>query len=107
MPRRSTPIGLTKAYWENPSRPAQVRAFARRAGLEVPETSGEFAVLLGSFLSPVLDDLRTGAGQQATWAPGGCELPTTTLRIRRARTRSVTFAGSAARQTGSSNAERE
>jgi hypothetical protein len=24
------PIGLTPAYWENPSRPAQVRAFARR-----------------------------------------------------------------------------
>ncbi len=25
------PIGLTSVYWENPSRPAQVRAFARRA----------------------------------------------------------------------------
>ncbi len=29
------PIGLTPAYWENPSRPAQVRVFARRAGLAV------------------------------------------------------------------------
>ena len=31
------PIALTRAYWENPSRPAQVRAFARRAGLAVPD----------------------------------------------------------------------
>ncbi|HXR93601.1 MAG TPA: nucleotidyl transferase AbiEii/AbiGii toxin family protein, partial [Steroidobacteraceae bacterium] len=39
FPRRQTaipnhdPVALTKAYWENPMRPAQMRAFARRAGL--------------------------------------------------------------------------
>ena len=28
------PIGLTPLYWQNPSRPAQIRAFARRAAIE-------------------------------------------------------------------------
>lgn len=31
------PIALTREYWDNPSRPAQVRAFARRARIAVPE----------------------------------------------------------------------
>ncbi len=35
------PIGLTPVYWKNPSRPAQVRAFARRAGIDVPEKPAE------------------------------------------------------------------
>ena len=35
------PLGLTSVYWDNPSRPAQVRAFARRAGLEVPARPAE------------------------------------------------------------------
>lgn len=66
------PIGLTPAYWENPSRPAQTRAFARRAGLKVPESPGtEFAELLGAFLLPVVDDLRNGKGSNGTWCPGG------------------------------------
>ncbi len=66
------PIGLTPAYWENPSRPAQTRAFARRAGLKVPENPGtEFAGLLGAFLLPVVDDLRHGKGRTGTWFPGG------------------------------------
>lgn len=66
------PIGLTRLYWENPSRPAQVRAFARRAGLAVPETpEAEFTRVLHSFLAPVLEDVRTGAGRQGTWPPGG------------------------------------
>jgi hypothetical protein len=34
----AAPIGLTTEYWNNPSRPVQVRAFARRAGLEVTGT---------------------------------------------------------------------
>ncbi len=68
----SEPIGLTPAYWKNPSRSAQVRAFARRAGLTVPESfANELARVLGAFLSPVLDDLRDGAKRDATWAPGG------------------------------------
>jgi hypothetical protein len=66
------PIGLTPAYWENPSRPAQVRAFARRARIDVPE---EFAQacsrVLRAFLSPILSDLRSGTVRHAAWAPGG------------------------------------
>lgn len=76
--RRQTPIpaedplGLTAAYWENPSRPAQVRAFARRAGLDVPATPAqEFSRLLRDFLAPVLGDLRSGTVPAATWRPGG------------------------------------
>lgn len=64
------PIGLTPAYWENPSRPAQVRAFARRAGLSIPATPGDkFARLLGAFFAPILSDLREGRAREGTWAP--------------------------------------
>jgi hypothetical protein len=76
--RRSTPvppgdpIGLTPAYWQNPSRPAQVRAFARRAGLPISENPDrEFVALLGSFLLPLFEDLRSGARRDGTWPPGG------------------------------------
>jgi hypothetical protein len=66
------PIGLTRAYWENPSRPTQVRAFARRAGLAVPGAPGdEFVQLLSRFLLPILDDLRRDARQEGIWHPGG------------------------------------
>lgn len=66
------PLGLTSVYWENPSRPAQVRAFARRAGLEVPERPAEsFTRLLHAFLSPVLGDIRRGTKPSGTWRPGG------------------------------------
>jgi hypothetical protein len=66
------PIGLTQAYWENPSRPAQVRAFARRARLVVPEAfATECVRVIGTFLSPVLDDLRSARSRAATWNPGG------------------------------------
>ena len=66
------PIGLTPAYWANPSRPTQVRAFARRAGLAVPGAPGdEFVQLLGTFLLPILDDLRRDARGEAIWHPGG------------------------------------
>jgi hypothetical protein len=66
------PIGLTRLYWENPSRPAQVRAFARRARLTVPQKPEEvFTRLLHAFLSPVLEDLRNGTAQTGTWRPGG------------------------------------
>jgi hypothetical protein len=66
------PIGLTSGYWENPSRPAQVRAFARRAGLEVPTKPAEaFTRLLHTFLAPVLEDLRERTTREGTWPPGG------------------------------------
>ncbi len=76
--RRSTPIpddepiGLTSAYWENPSRPGQARAFARRAGLVIPEVPGdEIGGLLRVFLLPILDDLRRGQSRAGAWRPGG------------------------------------
>ncbi len=66
------PIGLTSVYWENPSRPAQVSAFARRAGIDVPEKPAEaFLQLLHAFLSPVLEDLRNGQKREGNWPPGG------------------------------------
>lgn len=66
------PIGLTPAYWENPSRPAQMRAFARRAGLDVPsKLSDDFTRLLNAFLAPVLNDVRDGKSSTAIWSPGG------------------------------------
>ena len=66
------PFGFTPAYWRNPSRPTQVRAFARRSGLAVPAAPGdEFARLLGAFLLPILDDLRRGQRLKGTWHEGG------------------------------------
>ncbi|MBM3451137.1 MAG: nucleotidyl transferase AbiEii/AbiGii toxin family protein [Armatimonadetes bacterium] len=65
------PIGLTPGYWENPSRPIQVRAFARRTGLAVPASFTAFAELLGGFLSPVLHDVRAGTLPKGSWKPGG------------------------------------
>jgi len=66
------PIGLTSEYWRNPSRPAQMRAFARRAGLKLSDTTGqEFARLLGAFLLPIVDDLRRMEKTKGTWSPGG------------------------------------
>ncbi len=65
------PIGLTPLYWENPSRPSQVQAFVRRAGLAVPANPGaEFTRLLYAFLAPVLEDLRTGTRRVGRWPPG-------------------------------------
>jgi hypothetical protein len=66
------PIALAGEYWANPSRPAQVRAFARRAGIEVPpDFAGECSRVLAAFLSPILDDLRRGQRTAGTWLPGG------------------------------------
>ena len=64
------PIGLTPAYWEDPTRPTQVTAFARRAGLEVPEKPGEsIGRRLQTFLTPLLEDLRSGRGSPGSWSP--------------------------------------
>jgi hypothetical protein len=67
------PIGLTPAYWENPSRPAQVRAFVRRAGLTATIDTGASEIVhkLSAFLLPVLADLRHGSRHEGTWVPGG------------------------------------
>jgi len=66
------PIGLTDIYWDNPIRPSQVRAFARRSGLEARTESGkEILAVIRPFLGPVLDDLRRGAVREGTWTAGG------------------------------------
>lgn len=69
---KEEPIALTSAYWENPSRPVQVRAFARRAGLAASGLpSEELARLLGMFLLPILEDLRRHERKEGTWPAGG------------------------------------
>jgi nucleotidyltransferase AbiEii toxin of type IV toxin-antitoxin system len=66
------PIGLTAAYWENPSRGPQVRAFVRRAGLKVSSNPGaEILSVTRSFLLPILNDLHHAAAPSGTWRPGG------------------------------------
>jgi hypothetical protein len=66
------PIALTPDYWQNPSRPAQVRAFARRARLSVPASPGEeFCRILSAFLLPIVQDLRRGERSNGTWPSGG------------------------------------
>lgn len=66
------PIGLTPMFWENPSRPAQVKAFARRAQLDVPEKpEEEFTRLLHAFLAPIIEDLGAGQPRIGTWRAGG------------------------------------
>jgi predicted nucleotidyltransferase component of viral defense system len=66
------PISLTRAYWENPSRPMQMRAFARRARISIPEDFADVcARMLDAFLSPILEDLRVGASRAGTWRAGG------------------------------------
>jgi hypothetical protein len=66
------PIALAREYWDNPTRPAQVRAFARRARIAVPEEfADDCARMLDEFLSPVLEDLRGEANRGGTWSAGG------------------------------------
>lgn len=66
------PFGLTEAYWESPGRSTQIRAFARRAGLDVDaETGRDIPAALRSFLNPVLEDVRRGRQTHGTWTPPG------------------------------------
>lgn len=66
------PIALTPVYWDNPSRPAQVRAFARRAGLSIPSAPAkDLSPLLTLFLLPIVQDLRRGERRNGIWRPGG------------------------------------
>lgn len=66
------PISLTPQYWENPSRPAQARAFTRRARLAGPTTSdAEIARVLAAFLLPIVEDLRSDERRDGVWRPGG------------------------------------
>jgi predicted nucleotidyltransferase component of viral defense system len=76
--RRATPIpteapvGLTTAYWQNPSRPAQVAAFVRRTRLAASiDSASALLDRLAPFLLPILDDLRTSSSRTGTWLRGG------------------------------------
>ena len=65
------PVGLTQSYWNNPVRPAQMRAFLRRSRLQGSHGFDEaFLAVLRAFLLPVLDDLRTEQARAASWLPG-------------------------------------
>jgi predicted nucleotidyltransferase component of viral defense system len=69
---KEDPFGLTAEYWDNPSRIAQIRAFTRRANLEVgPDSSKEILGILRLFLLPILENLREGVKTAGTWPPGG------------------------------------
>ena len=66
------PFGLTEANWESPGRSTQIRAFARRAGLDVDtETVREIPAILRAFLIPVLEDVRRGRQTEGIWTPPG------------------------------------
>lgn len=66
------PVALTPEYWTSATRPAQVRAFSRRTGVEIADDfADECARMLGAFLMPLLDDLRKGLSGSGTWSPGG------------------------------------
>jgi len=69
---QGAPIALTPEYWKNPSRPAQMRAFARRAGLRLSDVSEKNLLnLLTLFLNPILSDLQLEQQKQGVWKPGG------------------------------------
>jgi hypothetical protein len=66
------PVGLTQAYWENAGREVQLRAFARRSGLNIGDHPGpEIQDTLGQFLLPILKDLERISLSPGTWPPGG------------------------------------
>jgi hypothetical protein len=76
--RRKTPVpaeepfGLTEEYWDSPDRPVHVRAFAKRAGLEVgPDTVRTIPSVLRRFLLPILEDVHLGRKTTGTWTPPG------------------------------------
>jgi hypothetical protein len=71
IPQQS-PVALTAEYWQSPTRPAQMRAFAKRAAIAIPDHFDQYcSQILQAFLTPLLDDLRTGVHVSGTWRPGG------------------------------------
>ena len=66
------PVGLTTAYWEDPARLPQVRAFIRRAGILMdPDHAREILPILRTFLLPILEEVRRGTQELDLWPPGG------------------------------------
>jgi hypothetical protein len=76
--RRGTPVpeeepmGLTTSYWEDPARVIQIRAFARRSGIEVnADIASRILPPLRAFLLPILQEIRRGTHELGEWPPGG------------------------------------
>ena len=66
------PVGLTAAYWDDPARVVQIRAFARRSGIPLsPDVASDILPLLRAFLLPILDDVRRGTDELEAWPAGG------------------------------------
>ena len=66
------PVGLTGAYWEDPARVVQIRAFARRSKIPLnPDVASHILPLLRAFLLPILDEVRRGTHELEAWPPGG------------------------------------
>lgn len=66
------PIGLTRAYWDDPARILQWRAFVRRS--QFGEMEGDLVRLVGEirpFLLPVLSKIVADRPFNAQWKPGG------------------------------------
>jgi hypothetical protein len=66
------PIALTSAYWDDPAREVQIRAFARRSGIRVsPDVARDVLRVLRTFLLPVLFEIGRGGRELESWPPGG------------------------------------
>ncbi len=66
------PIGLTEEYWADDARAAQLRAFARRARLDVDlANAARLIPLLQEYLGPILASLAKKAEFAGSWNPGG------------------------------------
>jgi hypothetical protein len=66
------PVALTSAYWEDPARTVQIRAFARRSGIPVnPEVTAGILRVLRAFLLPILDEIKRGAHELSEWPARG------------------------------------
>lgn len=66
------PVALTAAYWEDPARVAQIRAFARRSGIFLDERGlTDLVGVLRAFLLPLLADARDASSPARVWPAGG------------------------------------
>ncbi len=66
------PVALTDEYWTDSRRGTQLRAFVRRARLDIDARSVDSMLpLLRDFLWPPLESLARGADFAQLWQPGG------------------------------------
>ena len=69
---KNIPVSVLAEYWNNPSQRNQIRAFTRRANMDVgPDAGKEILGILRPFLLPILENLREGVKTTSTWPPGG------------------------------------